>query len=251
MLGLWIDVPYFFLVPSILDTLIQSLYPGSTQVAGKKCDISEKRVTFSNVVRVMLIPTRAELRKAKLSLWHTPYDYLLAKKSVKEEVDEILENSSFSSRECMRILYQPNTSCIRVLVIERDMIIRNWIRDQFFDLVGSPNVLFVFVDSGLQAVSKARKNLCFDAVLMRSDLPYSYFDINRNHLPRLLRKTSGFESCIFVSLPLVEVTKTCSPIDCLSSNEELGSSVEEWQDIARLLEVFRSRADVESVGATS
>ena len=260
MLGFWIDVPYFFLVPSIIDTLIQSLYPGPSLVE-KKCDVSTKRVSFSNVVRVVLIPTRAELKKAKLSLWHTPYDYLLAKKSVKEEVDEILEHSSFSSRECMRILYQPKTSCIRVLVVERDLSIRNWIRDQFFDLFGSPNVLFVFVDSGLQAVSKARKNLCFDVVLMRSDIPYSYFDIKRHQLPRLLRKTSGFDSCIFVSFPFIEGTRTCNPMECMRASEktvsssrlseEMGSSLVGWQDIARLLELFRSRSEVDIAVATS
>ena len=249
MLGLWIDVPYVFLLPSILDTLCQSLY-GKSFKSDKKCESSRKRVTFSNIVRVMLIPTRNELRLARLALWHTPYDYLLAKRSVKEEVGEILQNSSFSSRECMRILYQPRSSCIKVLVIEKDRKVRDWIRDQIYYSMGDPNVLLVFVESGLQAISKARKILCFDVVMMRSNLPCSYFDVRQEHLPKLLRKASGFDSCLFVSLPSSISSMMSCQLGCHqsveSSEREEGGFTEGWQDISRLLELFHSRSGVES-----
>ena len=69
--------------------------------------IVAKRLKFASTIRVCLIPTRAETRIIAQDLYFTPQDFKEMKRDAIIELRELLQNPNITSKQALRMLYQP------------------------------------------------------------------------------------------------------------------------------------------------
>ena len=77
-----------------------------------------KNVTFSNTVRVCLIPCRRELDVIKHHLWWSPYDIEFFKLEAYDEIKHYIETHKCSVKEGLTKLYQPSKEEVCAMILE-------------------------------------------------------------------------------------------------------------------------------------
>ena len=76
-----------------------------------------KNVTFSNTVRVCLIPCRKELDVIKHHLWWSPYDIDFFKLEAYDEMKHYIESNKCSVKDALTKLYQPSKEEVEAIPV--------------------------------------------------------------------------------------------------------------------------------------
>ena len=71
---------------------------------------TRKKITFDNVVNVILIPCAKEMESIKNEIWWSKIDYATFYVSARKELRDFMEeNSPINRVQAMKLLYQPST----------------------------------------------------------------------------------------------------------------------------------------------
>lgn len=69
-----------------------------------------KKVSFNNVVNVILIPSRLEYTAFSDEIWWSKVDYINFFNSAKIEINDFMSENPFTNlRDAKKMLYQPNS----------------------------------------------------------------------------------------------------------------------------------------------
>ena len=69
-----------------------------------------KKVSFNNVVNVILIPSRLEYTAFSDEIWWSKVDYINFFNSAKIEINDFISENPFTNlRDAKKMLYQPNS----------------------------------------------------------------------------------------------------------------------------------------------
>jgi len=74
---------------------------------------TRKKITFDNVVNVVLIPSAKEMESIKNDIWWSRIDYTTFYVSARKEVSDFIEQHyPMNQYQAMKLLYQPSATVV-------------------------------------------------------------------------------------------------------------------------------------------
>lgn len=167
-----------------------------------------KSVSFSETVRVVLIPSRDDVQAANLAciLWSSAFDFSCSKQTAFDEIQSIMAyNAALDAKDIMSLLYQPPLTCslstVHVLVVDSNPLVVGVVKKQLVRAFTSSRVIVQHAISGTDAVAKSKGTLHYDMFIISENKHATASpDIEALYLPSLLQHSIRGSQALFVGL---------------------------------------------------